>query len=297
MSVKITLGLCVKNAAEVVKTAFDSISIQDYPHEFLKLVIVDNGSVDNTLSLAMDFAKKTDIETFVTSSKGKWLGDTRQIAVNNAEGVYILWIDDDLVLSKDYIRNQVEFMEKNPSVGAASGVSVQVAPLPSIVIVAEYGRLIHRPQNPKVIGTAGSIFRLKALRRVGGFDVRIQGAGEDNDISTRLRESGWALSYNSSARVYQRYPPATLRALWRRYFWYGYANHFLFHKYKDRRLLTQYFPPIVFWGGLKMSYLIYRVTKKKKVFVFSIFHSFSMMAGCSGFIRAHLDGYGHDLGN
>ena len=297
MNTKVTMGLCVKNGAKIVKTAFDSISIQDYPHEFLKLVIVDDSS-DNTLSLAMKFAQETDIKTFVTSSKGKGLGETRQIAVDNAEGDYIVWVDDDVALSKDFIRNQVEFMEKNPNVGAARGIFTQVAPQVTIIGVAGYGPLLYsRSQNPKTMSTAGAIFRLKALESAGGFDIQIKGAGEDIDISTRLRESGWALSTNNSARSYPKYPPATLKALWQKHFWYGYANHFLFHRYKNERWLMQYFPPLALWVGLKMSYSIYRITKMKKAFFFGILHSFNMIAECFGFIRAHLDGYGHANGS
>ena len=297
MNTKVTIGLCVKNCAKIVKTAFDSISIQDYPHEFLKLVIVDDGSSDNTLSLAMEFAQEADIKTFVTSSKGKGLGVTRQIAVDNAEGDYIVWVDDDLALLKDFIRNQVEFMEKNPNVGAARGID-QVAPQAKIIGITEYeSLLLSYSQNPKKIGAGGAIFRLKALESVGGFDIRIKGAGEDIDISTRIRESGWALSTNNSARLCKKDRPATLKALWKRNFWYGYGNHFLFHKYKDQRLLMDYFPPFVLLGGLKLSYLIYRVTNMKRVFVFAILDSFSMIANYIGFIRAHLDGYGHANGS
>jgi glycosyltransferase involved in cell wall biosynthesis len=297
MPIKVTLGLCVKNAAKVVKTAFNSISIQDYPHEFLKLVIVDDSS-DNTLSLAREFAQETDIKTFVTSSKGKGLGVARQIAVDNAEGDYIVWVDDDLVLSKDFIRNQVEFMEKNPNVGAARGISVQVAPQATIISIAEYGALlVSLSPNPKVLGIMGAIFRLKALESVDGFDIRIKGAGEDIDVSRRLRESGWALSTNNSARVYQKYPPATPKALWKRHFSYGYGNHFLFHKYKDQWALIEYFPPFALWVELKTSYLIYRVTNMKKAFVFAILYSFSMIANYIGFIIANLDGYGHATGS
>lgn len=298
MNTKVTIGLCVKNAAKIVKTAFDSISRQDYPHELMKLVIVDNGSSDNTLSLAMEFAQETDIKTFITSSKGKGLGATRQIAADNAEGDYILWVDDDHGLTKDYIRNQVELMEKNPNVGAARGITIQVASQATIINIAEYvAILFSRSQNPKAIGTGGTIFRLKALESVGGFDIRIKGAGEDIDISTRLRESGWSLSTNNSAIIYHKYPPATLKALWKKNFWYGYGNHFLFHKHKDQQLLMQYFPPFALWGGLKMSYLIYRVTNMKKVLFFTIIHSFSMIAQSIGFIRAHLDKYGHPNGS
>ncbi len=297
MNTKVTIGLCVKNAAKIVKTAFDSISIQDYPHEFMKLVIVDDGSSDNTLSLAKEFAQETDIPTFVTSSKGKGLGATRQIAVDNAEGDYIVWVDDDLVLSKDFIRNQVEFMEKNPHVGAARGFNNQITAQQTIISIVELSPLIPSSSlNPKTIGTGGAIFRLKALEKVSGFDVRIKGAGEDQDVSRRIRESGWTLAVNNSARVYQEYPPATPKALWKRNFGYGYGNHFLFHKYKDQQFLIKYFPPFALLVGLKMTGMIYRVTNMKKVFVFFILYSFIMIVQSLGFTRAHLDGYGHVKG-
>ncbi len=294
MNTKVTIGLCVKNGAKIVKTAFNSISIQDYPHELMKLVIVDNGSTDNTLSLAMEFAQKTDIKTFVTSNKGG-LGVIRQIAVDNAEGDYIVWVDDDLVLSKNFVKNQVEFMEKNPNVGAAKGAGAPVSNPATIIAIASYGNILDaHSQNPKKIGTGGAIFRLKALESVGGFDVRIKGAGEDIDVSRRITESGWALSVNTSAILDKKDKPATLKALWKKNRWYGYARHFRFHKYKDRRELIYYFPPFALLGGFMMSCSIYRLTNMKKVFFFPFLHSFSMTADYVGFIHAHHDGYGHD---
>ena len=295
MKTKVSIGLCVKNGAKIVKTAFDSISIQDYPHEFIKLVIVDDGSSDNTLLLAMKFAQETDIPTFVTSSKGKGLGATRQIAIDNAEGDYIVWVDDDLVLMKDYVRNQVEFMEKNPNVGAVAGVYNKFS-TQNVYDILDFACLIPSKQPLNQIGTGGSIFRLKALEKVGGFDARIKGAGEDLDVSRRIKGSGWALVLNNSARYYQKYSPATAKAFWKKFFGSGYGNHFLFHKYRDRQFLIQYFPPFALLVGLKMSSIIYRVTNSKKMFVFLILYYLSMIAGSLGFKRAHLDGYGHVKG-
>lgn len=294
MSPKATIGLCVKNGERVVKTAFNCISMQDYPHELIKLVIVDNGSSDNTLSLAMNFAQETDIKTLVTSSKGKGLGETRQIAVNNAEGDYILWVDDDHVLPRDFVRKQVEFMDKNSNVGVAAGVNIRVAPQAKVSILNGYiGARILPVSNPNSLFTCGSIFRLKALESVGGFDIRIKGALEDVDVSRRIKASGWKLAYNNSAPHDHRHNQLTFASLWKKMSWYGYGNHFYFHKFKDRWSIMPYFPPLVLYGGLKMSCLSYRISKNKKVFAFPILHSFSMMAHCVGFIRAHLDGYGH----
>jgi glycosyltransferase involved in cell wall biosynthesis len=292
MQAIVTIGLCVKNSSQVVKIAFDSISIQDYPHELLKLVIVDDSS-DNTLLLAMEFAKKTDIKTFVARSEGKGLGVARQIVVDNAEGDYLVWEDDDLVLPRDFIRKHVEFMEKNPNVGAARGINVQVAPQVTIGTIVEYSRISLNSVAQKAIATGGSIFRLDALESVGGFDVRIKGAGEDLDITRMIRESGWTLAINNSATFYRRYPPATLKTFWKKYIWYGYGNHFLYHKYKDQWLLIEYFPPLVLWAGVKISFLSYLATSVKKVFFLPIIYSYSMVAQYVGFIRAHLDGYGH----
>ena len=293
MNKKVTIGLCVKNAARVLKIAFQSISIQDYPHEFLKLVIVDDGSSDNTLSLAMKFARETDIKTFVTSSKGEGLAATRQIAVDNAEGDYIVWLDDDLVLSKDFIREEVEFMERNSNIGAACGKEIVITPK-TIAGILEYGSLTATHlQNPKNIGTGGSIFRLKALEIAGGFDTRIKGAGEDLDVSYRIRKSGWALSIVNSAVYSMKYPPATLRALWKKHFSYGYANHYLFHKNKEKGFVLEYFPPIALLLGFRNSYAISRLTNIKNGFVFAILHFIITVAKFDGFINSHLDGYGH----
>ena len=293
---KVTIGLCVKNSAGVVKTAFDSISIQDYPHELLKLLIVDDSS-DDTLSLATEFAQKTDIKTFVTSSKGKGLGAARQIIVDDAEADYIVWADDDLVLPKDFIRKHVEFMEKNPTVGAARGINIQVAPQVTIITMIEYALLIPLDSvDQKTFATGGSIFRLKALESVGGFDVRIKGAGEDLDVTRRIRMSGWTLATNNSTAIHAKYPLVTLKAFWKQNWWYGYGNHYFFHKFKDQQFLLQLFPPYFILGGFKTAIMIYRLTGLKKVFVFVFFDSFGMIARSLGFARANLDGYGHAKG-
>lgn len=293
MNIKVTIGLCVKNAARVLKIALHSISIQDYPHELMKLVIVDDGSSDNTLSLAMKFSQETDIRTFVTSSKGKGLGTTRQIAVDNAEGDYIVWVDDDLVLSKDFIRKEVEFMERNSNIGAAEGREIVETPKTTVGIL-EYGALtaLHL-DNPKNIGTGGAIFRLNALEIAGGFDVRIKGAGEDLDVSNRIRKSGWKLAIINSTGYSIKYPPATLKALWKKHFSYGYANHFLFHKHREKGFVLEYFPPIALLLGFRNYYAISRLVNNKNAFIFVILYFYITIAKYNGFIKSHLDAYGH----
>lgn len=302
MNVKVTLGLCVKNSEKIVKTALDSVVKQDFPYKLMELVVIDDGSTDKTLTFVRDYVSKINIKTVILSSGGNGLGASRQIAVDNAEGDYIVWIDDDLVLEKNFIRNHVEFMEKNPSVGAAranqiltKGTLVDTLEFMTKETLVDTLESISRTQgkNPHIIGTGGSIFRLKAIKEIGGFDINIKGAGEDIDISQRMKKSGWTLSRNSSSEFYEKYPPTTWKALWNRHFWYGYGDHFLFHKYKAQMLPLRDFPPFAQLIGFKMSCKIYQVTCKKKVFLLALHHFFKSIASFLGFIRAHLDGYGH----
>ena len=121
MDSKVTVGVCVKNTEELIRRALGSIVEQDFPHEAIKLIIIDDGSKDKTLSIVRDCVSEIDIETIVCSSGGKGLGFSRQIVVDNAQGDYIVWVDGDMVLTKSFIRKHVEVMEKNPSTGAACG--------------------------------------------------------------------------------------------------------------------------------------------------------------------------------
>ncbi|MDR2720274.1 MAG: glycosyltransferase [Nitrososphaerota archaeon] len=288
---KVTIGLCVKNSENEVNLALKSIYLQDYPHELMKLIVVDDGCTDNTIPIVSDFSSKIDIETMILVSGGKGLATSRQIAVNNAEGDYIVWVDDDFSLPTDYVRKQIEFMEKNSTMGAACP-SVTRTVTNSFTSIG-YSLFSLQSNHPNTIGTGGAIFRLKAIAEVNGFDTQITGAGEDRDISYRIKGAGWMLAINSSALLKRDVPPMTLGALWKRHNWYGHACHLLFHKNGERRLLFDTHPFKTFLGGIKEAYQVYRITREKNAIFIPFFKAFISFAELFGFIRAHIKGYGH----
>ncbi|MCL2358815.1 glycosyltransferase [Candidatus Bathycorpusculum sp.] len=288
---KVTIGLCVKNSEKEVNVALNSIYNQDYPHKLMKLVVVDDGCTDNTIPLVNNFVSKIDIETTILVSGGKGLGTSRQMVVNIAEGNYVVWVDDDFSLPKDYVAKQIAFMVKNPTVGAACPHVTRT--VKKSFTSLGYSLFSLQSNRPNTIGTGGAIFRLKAINAVNGFDAKINGAGEDRDISHRINEAGWMLAINFSAHIERNVPPITLSALWKKHNWYGYANHFLFHKNGGRKLLFDAHPLKTFLGGAKEANQVYRNTKEKYVFLIPVFKAFISFAELFGFIRAHLTGYGH----
>jgi glycosyltransferase involved in cell wall biosynthesis len=292
--VKVTIGLCVKNNDATVKEAIDSVVNQDYPHELMELIVVDGNSKDKTMSIVKKALLKSEIETKIFF-ENRGLGIARQMVVDNATGDYIIWVDGDMVLSKDHVRKQVEFMERNPSVGIAGG-KFQMYPRENLVamleslewIVADYMHGQKASFKPVLHRAGGCIYRVKAIRQVGGLDCRIQGALEDLDAEYRLGEKGWLTYFVTDAVFYDR-RKETWKAIWDENFWYGYGGHFFLHKYGKSLSAS------ALLYGLKRTFIAYKLTRRKVVFLFPLQYIFKKIAWCFGFFKAHFDGYGHSV--
>jgi glycosyltransferase involved in cell wall biosynthesis len=294
---RVTVGLCVKNAAPTVKAAVKSILRQDYPHEFMDIIVVDGCSQDNTLSIVKELLAKSDFK-YVILRENVGLGYARQMVVDTTNSDYIAWVDGDVILPKDHITKQVYFMEKNPKVGigrARYGILRRegvVAFLENLPFVVEC--LKHKKIAPlEISGTEGSIYRVKAIKQVGGFDKRITGAGEDIDVAYRIRSAGWFTCITDA--VFYEICRRTWKSLWDGYFWWGYGGHYFFHKKKSLMYLVKMSPVGGFIGGLIRLPLAYWLTRRNVVFLLPFHYVFKRIAWFCGFIKADIDGYGHNL--
>jgi glycosyltransferase involved in cell wall biosynthesis len=286
----VTIGLCVKNAETTIKEAVSSIADQSFPHELIEVIVVDGHSQDKTLSIIKETLSKTTIKMRLFF-ENVGLGFARQTVVDNAEGDYIIWVDGDIILSKDYIKQQVSFMEQHPSIGIAVGSFGVLSGDNWVAVLENVGYAIdslrhHDEPTSKLLGTEGSIFRIEAVRQVGGFDLRIKGAQEDIDVAYRMKEAGWKL-HITSAMLYER-QRRTWRALWKQHFWYGYGLHFTQHKNKGRNIISDKTVDRII-----ISSLAYKLTHRKVVFLLPLNFFFKKTALFFGFASAHLDGYGH----
>lgn len=297
MKAKVTVGMCVKNCEATVKEAIDSVVNQDYPHELMEIIVVDNGSKDRTLSVINKGISKTDLQVKIFHARGKGMGEVRQIVVDNAHGRYVLWVDGDIVLPKDYLRKQVKFMERNPYMGVTIGKihgwekGTLVSTLESIALSRDY-RLNFRKTTPPRLATAGSVFRVKALRQVGGFDKNIIGAGEDTEVVIRIEKMGWSL-FISQKKFYHKFKEKWKDVI-NQQLWYGYGGHLLKHKYKGHVTLWVRTPLIAFVDGFIRSLKAYRVMRQKKIFLLSFYNFSKTIAWWLGFAKSHMEGYGHE---
>jgi glycosyltransferase involved in cell wall biosynthesis len=292
MKTVVTIGVCVKNCEASVRVAMESILDQDFPHGLMELIVVDGCSKDRTLTIIEESLSRTNIKSKVFY-ENEGLGLARQIVVDNARGDYIVWVDGDMAITNSYVREQVEFMEKNPRVGIAKGREAYMGG--NLVAVLESMRpLIYRSRNwkPLVVATGGAIHRVEAIKQAGGFDRSIRGALEDADVGMRIQSLGWVAAFSNP--VFYHIPRQTWQALWQEYFWWGYGAHFVRHKHGKRSITLGFaLPPAAFMVGVVHSVYAYRLTHKIVSVLLPVQYFFKEVAWCLGYVHSHLDRYGH----
>lgn len=288
----ITIGVCVRNADATIKKAIESILHQDFPHELMEVIFVDDGSEDKTLQIIQNYVSKMNISAKVFHTSWQGIGAARNLVVRNAAGKYIIWVDGDMSLPRDHVRKQVEFMEKNPKIGIAKaryGILPNdslVGFLENIAFVAVdimYGGRV----TSRGLGTGGSIYRVEAIRKAGGFDPNLRGVGEDLDAESRVRKAGWLLCLGSPAAFYER-RRQSWPSLWQEAVWHGHGGYHVFRKNRETFALYKMTPLAGFIAGVWYSTVAYKATRRKVVFLMPIHYAFKRIGWLFGFIKGQL---------
>jgi glycosyltransferase involved in cell wall biosynthesis len=287
-NVRVTIGVCVKDCRHTIGDAISSIGIQDFPHELTEVIFVDDGSRDDTLSIINENLSKFDMQTRVFHHDWKGLGITRNVVVNNSCGKYIIWVDGDMCFSKSFVGEQIEFMERNPEVGIGKA-KYDLNSQGSLVSDLEnmesaIANLRRRGKAESIpLGTGGAIYRVEAIRGVGGFDEKIAGVGEDMDAEQRISASGWMLDVTSA--VFREKRRRTWGALWTEYFWHGKGNSFLFTSRKESFDPKKFLLPIIIKTELSRVIAAYKLTGRKVSLLLPLNYVFKRTAWLLGFVN------------
>jgi GT2 family glycosyltransferase len=290
----VTVGICVRNGEGMLANAVESIINQDFPLKQLQLVFVDDGSQDQTPKIISQYASTLNVQAKFFRTSWQGLGHARNIVVDNADGEFLLFVDADQVLTKKYVKTQTEVLQKKLEVGITAGVfktvpgnlMLNLELTPHIVDQLKY----NEPKNfvwktEKIIGTGGTLFRVKALRQVNGFDSKIKGASEDTDLVLRIRKAGWLFCPNN-AELYEFHGGLSKpRDLWRKYFWYGYGCQRTIRQTGDAFSVPRMSPIAGIVAGVFYSFPAYKFLRQKQVFLLPFHFGFKLAAWTCGFMK------------
>lgn len=102
----VSIIIPVYNKEKYISKCMESVLAQTY--ETLEIVVINDGSTDRSSQLIMDFIKKDKrIKFFSQVNAG--VGVARNKGILNATGKYILFLDADDILSKNYVENLMKY--------------------------------------------------------------------------------------------------------------------------------------------------------------------------------------------
>lgn len=108
---KISIGIPFFNAELYLEGAIKSViqqSLKDW-----ELILVDDGSTDNSLDIARSFAQKDTRIRVISDSLNKKLPYRLNQIIKESKGEYIARMDADDLIHPDRLRIQLEFLENN----------------------------------------------------------------------------------------------------------------------------------------------------------------------------------------
>jgi len=125
-----TVAICTRNRADSLKRALSSLDSALKPDCEWELLIIDNGSTDETHSVVTEFAGRLPIRYEMEQHAG--LSNARNRAVACARGDYIIWTDDDVMVDQAWLTAYVDAFKRWPDVCIFGGKIVPTLVEPTV---------------------------------------------------------------------------------------------------------------------------------------------------------------------
>lgn len=182
----------VHNAAHLLPQSLGALVTSDLPRDRWELIIADDGSTDDTARVAGRYADT------IVRLPGKPHGPAyaRNRGFEVARGDVIVFIDSDVVVHPDTLRQFVEFFEANPDVGAVFGSYDANPAEPGFM--SQYRNLVHHYTHQRNAGEADTFWagagaiRREVFAEAGMYDEWHYGRPqiEDIELGARIRAIG-----------------------------------------------------------------------------------------------------------
>ncbi len=218
----VSIIIPVKNEEKVVDRLLRALLRLDYPAEKRRILIVEDGSTDNTVEICREYVRRYPRQIRLlhkSASNGK--PSALNYALKHVKGEIVAIFDADNVPERDVLTRAVAYFS-DPSVAAVQGrlcsinadenmltkfVSYEEAVWCDVYLRGKdaLGLFVHLKGSCQFI-------RRDILAKLNGFDEKT--LSEDMELSARLVEEGYNIRYASDVCSWQE-TPSRVRQLFR----------------------------------------------------------------------------------
>lgn len=234
----VTIAIPCYNEQDTIAKTIKSLLALDYPKDKIKIILVDDGSLDNTWNVIKGFDNGKNIFAYHKENGGKHTALNLALAHTSSE--FFGCLDSDSFVHPQALKRILKYFENDPTTMAVA---------PSIVVnnpknILQYAQNIEYDMaiyTKKMLGFMGgihvtpgpfSIFRKKVFDDLGIYKKAHN--TEDQEIALRMQENGYKIDHCPDAYVYTNTPNSVIKLYRQRLRWiYGFIKNLIDY----RRLL------------------------------------------------------------
>ena len=259
------------NRSSILPRCLDSLLNQTYPKNLYEVILVNDGSKDNTEDILKEYEKKALCGFKWVTQNNQGTAIATNSGISRSKGDIIFFTGDDCIPEKNWVAQLVDGFI-NETIGAVGGKVESFQTITPIQQFIEESGVLDQEKfvkrNTMITGSAA--YRRDILTEIDGLDNHLN-ACIDLDISIKTQLLGYKLNYIPNTIVYHDHP-TTVKGL----FFQQYRNAIgyvrLHRKYGQKYNLAFY--TSLYWGRILLILLCYPFTlvsalisKKKKNFV------------------------------
>ena len=117
----VTIVIPTFNREHLLQQCLDAVFKLDYPQDKYKVIVVDDGSDDETLGLMLRHKFFCGHHQYVRLDRNQGAAMARNAGIHLAEGDFIAFLDDDCLVDMDWLRLTIEAFELFHPVAAVGG--------------------------------------------------------------------------------------------------------------------------------------------------------------------------------
>lgn len=191
---KVSILLPAYNGSKFISKAIESVLAQSFLD--WELLIIDDGSTDNTAKIANDFSLEDRRIKYLKNENNLGLQKTLNEGILKSEGIYIARIDDDDEwIDADKLKNQVEFLDNNREFSLVGTAMVATdengKKLYDLKCPASDDKIRRRLLSQNCFAHSSVLFRRDLALKLGGYSENKETRHiEDHDFWLRLGMNG-----------------------------------------------------------------------------------------------------------
>lgn len=203
------------NVERYLYDCITSIRAADYPQELLNIIYVDGGSTDCSVTIG----NHAGIRVIQLDHSSPTPGRGRNAGIFEATAPFIQFLDADTLMHRDWLKTALAHFDKK--IVAVCGKRSERRP-----DLNQYHRIASvewfYEQGPCRYFGGDFLARREPLATSGGFDELLV-AGEEPDLSCRLRQQGWIILRIAADMTLHDLNMTRFTQYWKRAFRSGHA--------------------------------------------------------------------------